>query len=70
MRDRPPNCLPFLGHVCMAVLLVRAALACTTPVYRYALERWEAEDYEAAVYHREALSDAPRCRPASCRCCC
>ena len=32
--------------------------ACTVPVFRYALERWEPHVYGVLVFHREALSEA------------
>ena len=32
--------------------------ACSVPVYRYALERWPADPFEALVYHRGEPSDA------------
>ncbi|MCX7045913.1 MAG: hypothetical protein NTX50_10575 [Candidatus Sumerlaeota bacterium] len=31
--------------------------ACSVPVFRYALERWEAEPYEAFLFHRGPLSN-------------
>jgi hypothetical protein len=34
--------------------------ACDVPVYRYALERWPAERYEAVVFHKGALSEKQR----------
>src|SRR5262245_52469779 len=33
----------------------RMANACDTPVYRYALESWPADNYRGAVVHRGAL---------------
>lgn len=33
-----------------------AAIACNVPVFRYALERWEADPYEVLVFHRGPLS--------------
>jgi len=32
------------------------ALACSTPVFRYALERWPPDAYEAVVFHAGAMS--------------
>lgn len=32
-------------------------LACSVPVFRYALERWPADPYQALVFHRGPLSD-------------
>ena len=39
-----------------ATLCTMAATACNVPVFRYALERWEADPYEIVVFHREPLS--------------
>jgi hypothetical protein len=43
------------------VLLLAAGLspapACEVPVYRYALERWPADDYRLAVFHRGPLPE-------------
>ena len=33
------------------------AEACTIPVFRYALERWRADDYEAVIFHRGPAPD-------------
>ncbi|MGE0760274.1 MAG: hypothetical protein AB7F89_13130 [Pirellulaceae bacterium] len=35
-----------------------AASACAIPVFRFALERWEADRFQVIVYHREPLSVA------------
>jgi len=49
---------------CLAVCLAALALAgpvcqaCSIPVFRYALERWPAEPYEAVVLHRGPLAPA------------
>jgi hypothetical protein len=42
----------------LAVLLLTAgpAQACNVPVFRYALERWPADPYQVAVFHRGPLS--------------
>ncbi|MHC4983198.1 MAG: hypothetical protein ACYTF6_08535 [Planctomycetota bacterium] len=32
------------------------AMACSTPVFRYALENWSAEAYRVVIFHREKLS--------------
>jgi len=37
-----------------------AAWACDVPVFRYALERWPAEDYSVLVFHRGTLSAEQR----------
>jgi len=38
-------------------LVAIAARACTIPVFRYALERWELTAYEIVVYHEAPLAD-------------
>ena len=42
----------------MALCLAASAHACSVPVYRYALERWPADPFEALVYHRGGLTRA------------
>ena len=37
-----------------------AVLACSVPVFRYALGRWQSDNYAAVVFHRGALSDENR----------
>ena len=44
----------FLGLLLAAV----SAWACSVPVFRYGLEHWAADPYQAAVFHRGPLSDA------------
>ncbi len=39
-----------------ATFCTLAAIACNVPVFRYALERWEADPYEIVVFQREPLS--------------
>ena len=34
------------------------AAACSTPVFRYALERWPPDAYRVAVFHRGPLTEA------------
>ncbi|MFO7945563.1 MAG: hypothetical protein R6V19_01935 [Armatimonadota bacterium] len=46
----------FLIPVCVPV----TAHACDVPVYQYALENWEAEEYEVVVFHRGRLSKTER----------
>ncbi|MEI6390587.1 MAG: hypothetical protein WCT12_05725 [Verrucomicrobiota bacterium] len=48
----------FLRHTLYvtATFCTMAAAACNVPVFRYALERWEADPYEIVVFHREPLS--------------
>ncbi len=47
----------FLRHTLYvtATFCTMAAAACNVPVFRYALERWEADPYEIVVFHRESL---------------
>ncbi|HMJ88402.1 MAG TPA: hypothetical protein VK530_01215 [Candidatus Acidoferrum sp.] len=50
------------------ILLLLATLhasACNVPVFRYALERWPAENYEAFLFHRGVLSEADQQRVAA-----
>src|SRR5262245_52089834 len=39
----------------LAFLLPQQAYACTIPVFRYALEKWELTPYEILVFHRGTL---------------
>ena len=39
---------------------VGAVLACSVPVFRYALERWQSDNYAVVVFHKGALSDENR----------
>ena len=45
--------------VLVVVLLTGAfdALGCTVPVFRYALERWQADPYPVEIVHNGALGD-------------
>ena len=45
----------FLLLIGCAFLLPYQATACTIPVYRYALEKWELTPYEILVFHRGGL---------------
>ncbi|MFC1562723.1 hypothetical protein ACFL4Z_01575 [candidate division KSB1 bacterium] len=36
------------------------AMTCNVPVFRYALERWAADNYEVFIFHRGALSPGDR----------
>jgi hypothetical protein len=47
-----------LGWLAVMTLLTmtQPALACTIPVYRYALERWDLGNYNLIIYHRGPLS--------------
>ena len=40
------------------IVLASVAFACQVPVFRYALERWPADNYELVVLHDGPLSDA------------
>ena len=42
------------------VLVPSSAFACSTPVFRYALERWAADYYEAVYIHRGPLSQGEK----------
>ncbi|MEX2113851.1 MAG: hypothetical protein WD845_11740, partial [Pirellulales bacterium] len=46
----------------LAVLLGWGAIvrACNVPVFRYALERWQADPYRVTLFHRGTLTDAQR----------
>jgi hypothetical protein len=44
--------------VTLVLLSAVPLFACDTPVYRYALENWPADSYQATVLHRGALSVA------------
>ena len=41
----------------LLVLMPAAGFACSVPVFRYALERWAADYYEAALIHRGELTE-------------
>jgi hypothetical protein len=45
-----------LGLLIMGVLSV-PLLACSVPVFRYALERWQSDTYHVLIFHREALTE-------------
>jgi hypothetical protein len=55
----PHRLLRVLLH-CLPLLLLGggagSASACSVPVFRYALERWAADDYLAVVFHEGALT--------------
>ncbi len=54
------TCAISVGLVVMAILWlwisVPQGAACNVPVFRYALERWPSDPFEAAVFHRGGLS--------------
>lgn len=43
-----------------AVILSAAALACSVPVFRFALERWQPDKYLVVVFHEGPLDDAAK----------
>ncbi|MBN1419495.1 MAG: hypothetical protein JXP34_12010 [Planctomycetes bacterium] len=49
--------LVFAGLLLLLIALAPPAPACTTPVFRYALERWEPDLYELVVTHYGPLSE-------------
>ena len=51
-----------IGGIALACLLraICPSEACEIPVYQYALENWEADEYEVIVFHRGELSPAQR----------
>jgi hypothetical protein len=52
MFSRFQSCLLGLAAWC----LVLPAAACSVPVFRYALEKWPSDPYQALVFHRGPLS--------------
>src|SRR5262245_22546075 len=50
---RRTRILPLL--LVASFLLLPSANACTIPVFRYALERWRPDPYEAIVFHEGPL---------------
>jgi hypothetical protein len=54
---RPSPCTPWL--VALALLLSAIPVqACSVPVFRYALEHWDAAPFRAFVFHRGPLTEA------------
>ena len=55
---------PTLRTLCLLALVALLgaipARACSVPVFRYALEHWDAAPFQAFVFHRGRLSDAQR----------
>ena len=45
------------AFVCAVILSPAGVHACSTPVFRYALEKWEPDRYEALVFHHGPLSE-------------
>lgn len=48
--------LPGLWAAAALVLLPAAALACSVPVFRFALEQWRPDAYQVFIYHDQDLS--------------
>lgn len=51
--------MPSITRTALATALMTVALtaaACNVPVFRYALERWRADDYQLVIAHANALS--------------
>ena len=53
---KPFSCR-FVGMVCLLAGLAGLALACDTPVYRYAMYRWEPAPYEIYYFHDKPLDE-------------
>jgi hypothetical protein len=47
----------FVGMICLLAGSAGLALACDTPVYRYAMYRWEPAPYEIYYFHDKPLDD-------------
>lgn len=66
MRQRQPDPASVIISAVAAIVLTLSgpvsltAYACDVPVYQYALENWEADQYEVTVFHRGPLSEAER----------
>ncbi len=54
------NFRAFAFWVCVTctVLIPASVRACSVPVFRYALERWASDPYQAVVFHRGPMSEA------------
>ncbi|MGK0187929.1 MAG: hypothetical protein ACI9R3_003720 [Verrucomicrobiales bacterium] len=46
------------GIIACLLCLAAIACACSVPVFRYALERWPADPFEALIYYRGSIPDA------------
>ncbi|MBM3889970.1 MAG: hypothetical protein FJ388_12715, partial [Verrucomicrobia bacterium] len=53
MKNR--RCLPAV-LAALAVMLGPVVFACSVPVFRYALERWQQDDYPVTIVHRGKLT--------------
>lgn len=47
---------------CVSVALTFSAEACSVPVFRWALERWPADQYELIIFHEKPLSPGDHAR--------
>ncbi len=50
----------FMFFVVLWLVGIGAVFACSVPVFRYALERWQSDNYVVVVFHKGALSDKNR----------
>lgn len=57
LRLTKPFSCRFVGLVCLLAGASGLALACDTPVYRYALYRWEPAPYEIYYFHDKPLDE-------------
>jgi hypothetical protein len=51
---------PFGVATALLTLLAASVHACNVPVFRFALERWQADPYEVVVFHKGPLADKDR----------
>lgn len=58
----PPSPTLLRSLLVIPMLAATALLACSVPVFRYALEHWEADPYQAVVFHRGALTPDQQAR--------
>ncbi len=49
-----------LPGLAFLLLCSTSVCACNVPVFRYALERWPADNYEVVVFHRGPLASEDR----------
>lgn len=50
----------FLTALCILTTPVRSVLACSVPVFRYALERWKPDPYKGIYIYRGTISEQAR----------
>ena len=46
----------YFFYIFLSFLIVNIVLPCNVPVYRYALERWNADPYRLMIYHKNPLT--------------